>query len=120
MLDIEIQRVENELDLGTPDLYFSHFTTCGWIELKQFKLPKREKTEITIPFRPGQYGWIRRFSRAGTRVILICYTNNGVFAFEGERIKTVYYGIEDFLDKASFWRKEVDHELRDWLVGELI
>lgn len=97
-----LQRVENTVDLGTPDVFFARRAVIpgwpqGWIELKVMTLPLRKTTRITIPFRPGQYGWLRKATKAGVLALLLIKSNHGVHAFRGEDIQLQYTNDE-------FWK----------------
>lgn len=84
------QRVENEVNLGTPDIYFACKNGCGWIEAKSIPVPSRINTKIKVPFRGGQYAWlVDNFKHGGRSILAMLYDGKIRFA-EGELIKLEY------------------------------
>jgi len=68
-----IQRIESGMTgLGIPDVFFRTKASDGWMELKEVSWPIRETTLIKIPFRPGQYPWIKQYSLLCGNMFLIC------------------------------------------------
>lgn len=65
---ILLQRIEYQ---RVPDIFFRSETQEGWIELKC--LPTITY-KVTIPFRPGQFSWIRDYIRKGGTAYLFCST----------------------------------------------
>lgn len=106
------QSVENCVGAGTPDIYFSNSWNQGWSELKQFELPKRPTTQIVIDFRPGQYGWLRKFTKAGSLCMLICSTSVGLYVFIGKNIKRVYRNRQEFESLATLVRPRSYDDIR--------
>lgn len=106
---IEIKRMENEVDAGTPDAYYYTPFNEGWIEHKIIKsLPVKESTKIKIPFRPGQYGWLmERFSKCpGSVGFLVVQIMNTLYIFKNEGIKEEYtreelIGLSTYFEKFS-------------------
>lgn len=101
---ISLKRVENSMDTGTPDVYFTAVSNEGWIELKQIKsFPKRESTPIKIPFRPGQYAWLmsRYHMNPSTSGYLLIQIEDVLFLFKNEQIQEVYTR-EELLNKCCF------------------
>lgn len=93
----KIQRIENSLDIGTPDMFFCNKVHSGWIEAKQFKLPVRDTTPVQIPFRQGQYNWLRDLTDHGGLAILAMHTGDrrGYYYAVGKDIQEVYE-LSDF------------------------
>lgn len=83
--------------LGIPDLFFFDRETkrVGWIELKQiddFAEP------VKVPFRPGQYNWLRSYVQMGGTAYLICTsksTDEFWYVFAGPNIKLSYAEITE-------------------------
>lgn len=59
---IKIQPIESHGTGRIPDLFFRTSFIDGWIELKCID---RLSDTITIPWRPGQYPWIRDYVKLG-------------------------------------------------------
>ena len=90
---IDMHRIENSMELGTPDMHYTSMNNEGWAELKYIKeLPKRNDTTIKIPFRPGQYAWLRdRYNlNHQTYNWLILQIDDMLFMFLNESIKEEY------------------------------
>ena len=90
---IELKRIENDIELGTPDLYYYTIYTEGWIELKQIKsLPKQASTKIKIPFRPGQYAWLLDRVRLNPMLhsFLVVKIEERLYVFYNSQIQEAY------------------------------
>ena len=61
------ERVENEVKVGTPDVYFAHPRGKGWLELKSIKAwPRLESTPLKLPnWTTAQRAWMQEHSRMG-------------------------------------------------------
>jgi len=59
-----IQRIENTLDLGTPDAVYGLNYVTGLLEAKQ--LSRIPVHKFKVPFRPGQYAWYKRYAERKT------------------------------------------------------
>lgn len=112
-----IRRIENSLEIGTPDMYFCNERHSGWIESKQFKLPVRDTTPVHVPFRQGQYNWlIEHYTRGGLSILAI-HTGDrtGYYFATGKHIQKSYT-LEDFQKARETPNKQVgklmflDHE----------
>jgi len=66
----KVQRVEDKLSEGIPDINIAFAGEETWIELKEIKWPQREDTPIKIPLRRQQVRWIRERTEVG-RIIFI-------------------------------------------------
>jgi hypothetical protein len=88
---IMLQRIENRTG-RVPDIYYACSQSSGWIELKEIEMPKRKSTKIKIPFRPGQFPWIKRHLKYSEQIILLCSTKecDSWFIFRGYGIKERY------------------------------
>ena len=56
-----LTRIENRSG-GIPDIYFCNKYKSGWIELKEIKHIRKDRT-FKIPFRIGQLSWIKWHQR---------------------------------------------------------
>lgn len=80
---IMFKRVENMLEVGTPDIYFCNKLNRGWIESKEVDLGVKKATVI-IPFRPGQLDWLTLHEiKGGVSLVAIVtkdlYRRDGIF-----------------------------------------
>lgn len=86
-----IQRIESPSTLGIPDLYFYNQNSgeSGWAELKEIN---DFNPVVKIPWRPGQFKWMRTYVKRGGTGILICTSKHSDhwYFFYGERIKRSY------------------------------
>ncbi len=96
-----IVRVENMFDLGTPDTYFSTLYGCGWMELKCKRI-ERCRGEVKIPFRPGQYPWLRDHYQSGGLSILALWGDEGYYFFFNDAIQICYDTFTQVLSKGYF------------------
>lgn len=82
--------IENRIEIGTPDIWFANPLNRGWLEAKQFTLPKKADTPIKVPFRQGQYNWIMDEVDHGGIVLLGMLTDAGYFFAVNKKIQEVY------------------------------
>ena len=57
--------------IGIPDGYFRTRVAEGWIELKVINFHGQE--HVVIPFRRGQYNWLKRYADLGGRAFLFVF-----------------------------------------------
>jgi hypothetical protein len=62
---LDLRRVENVCEAGTPDVEGCYEGNGFWIELKGEDRPKRAETPVRFPVRPQQVNWHRKRRRAG-------------------------------------------------------
>lgn len=98
-----LQRIETgAIFVGVPDLFFRNALGEGWIEMKILqRFPLYAK--VKIPFRPGQFNWLQRYSRIGGNAILLIYMieTRLYYLFRNENIQIEYENKRDFLNHAS-------------------
>ena len=83
-----IMRIESHATmLGIPDVNFRTAYIEGWIELKQLK---KGHYVWRVPFRPGQYNWLKKQYMLNGIAILLATIDKQWYYFEGEDIKEVY------------------------------
>ncbi len=84
------QRIESNIDFGIPDLYYCiDVKHAGWIELKQ--TDKCLKNGIVkIPFRPGQYGWLKHHTSFSNNTFLFLWLQGYFYIFKGDNILEKY------------------------------
>ena len=97
---IRIQRIEQQC---VPDLFFRHKHGGGWIE---FKIVDTRGFNIKIPFRPGQFFWIKDYVLLGEQIYLFCIDMNAVLWIIRNRDIAQEYSIIDFktIAKPIYWR----------------
>lgn len=74
---LDIQRVENGVALGVPDVEGCLQGESFWIELKTSDRPKRATTRIRARFEDWQVPWLRRRCRAGGKAFLLIQVGSG-------------------------------------------
>jgi len=84
-----VQRIEDKLSQGIPDINMCVNGTELWIETKVFSWPKRYNTNIAITFQPFQLPWLRERISAGGRCLVVARErhNKLVFVFGSQAIK---------------------------------
>jgi hypothetical protein len=75
--------------LGVPDLFVRTHKVGAWCELKNIK--ERPTFPFKVPFRPGQYMWLKRHAVLGGTSILGIGTPIGIYFFCNDAIREVYY-----------------------------
>jgi hypothetical protein len=87
----KVQPVESGLTgLGIPDAYVRTRVVGLWIELKNLIYPVRDY--LLVPFRPGQYVWLRDHWKLGGISVLGIASVEGFFFFSNARIQQEYRG----------------------------
>lgn len=84
------KRIENSLEPGTPDIYFSNQNISGWMEAKKLVLGSKFIGEVKIPFRPAQFEWLKQHYEYGGVSVLGIISDWGIFFAINENIKKVY------------------------------
>ncbi|MEJ2248053.1 MAG: hypothetical protein P8Y70_00150 [Candidatus Lokiarchaeota archaeon] len=85
---IKLTRIENLFGC-VPDIYFTSNQLKGWIELKNIRYIRKDNT-IKVPFRPGQYPWIKNHLYFQKGIYLIVTINNKWFIKENNKIQEIY------------------------------
>lgn len=64
---IWLQRVENLVGNGMPDVYVAGACRGAWVELKSVRRPKRDATRLlgTSPLRTSQVNWLLKAATKG-------------------------------------------------------
>jgi len=99
--DCAFQSIESGgIAVGIPDAFFSsaRLNMRGWLELKNEG--EITKARYKVAFRPGQYSWMRRFSRQGTFCALVIAWEHGIAFFGPSDLKLEY--TRDEIMKSSF------------------
>lgn len=63
--ELHIQRIEDSLAAGVPDVELCIAGACGWLELKTGMYPVNADTPIRFPVRPEQVEWMNARGKAG-------------------------------------------------------
>ena len=79
-LRVDMQRHEDKLAVGIPDVSYGARGVQGWIELKQVARWRRDGT-IVVPWRPGQREWLNQRGRMGGRCWLLLRVGREVCLF---------------------------------------
>ena len=101
--DLHIQRIENGLEDGTPDVeYIIRGVMSGgvWIELKSAKRPARGTTCVSFRLRPAQGDWMQdRFEagdkRSGWLLQVGSGGNRAVYYLTGKHRSALYAGVTE-------------------------
>lgn len=101
-----MERVENSVGTGTPDVDGCLMGKTFKIELKTSARPARELTDVAVRFRPAQIPWMRRYAAAGGQVFVLVQVGSGATArrylIRGRDAATVEHGVpENELSKLS-------------------
>ena len=96
---IMLQRIEQQ---RVPDLFFRMPEREGWIE---FKVIDTNGFKVKIPFRPGQFAWIKEYTELGGNILLFCIDMNAVLWITKNCYIVKEYTIVDFkcLANPIFW-----------------
>jgi len=83
-----VQRLEDKMSVGIPDINVAMQGKEVWLELKEFKWPKRANTPVRVPLRPFQVSWIRERTLVGGIVYIVAreVTTGVVYLFNGLQI----------------------------------
>ena len=82
--DAQLQRIElGAVGPGVPDVNYCIGGMEGWLELKATE-------NWSVPFRPGQPGWIARRVRAGGRVFILTRRRHGGGPRKGEPVDELW------------------------------
>jgi len=66
----QLYRMENRIGIGTPDTHYSFDQgNSGWVELKQISKQIKNRKKVTVPYRPGQIGWLKKYN--GRKYVLL-------------------------------------------------
>jgi hypothetical protein len=82
--DCLLERVENSVARGTPDVAYTIRGASGWIELKSL----RPGSQV-VGLRPTQVVWLRACSRAGGRGWVLARRGDAIRIWSGEDVSTL-------------------------------
>lgn len=112
----QAQRVENRVGPNTPDVYFSHPTIHGWIELKVYNPPLRPDTRWRLPhWTAGQQEWARRYAASGSPVWLVVHFVNSdrIYLLAAEEALEAHGKIS-----LADFRRRYDSDAVSWKTGD--
>jgi len=113
------ERIENLVDEGTPDVYFTTTVngSMGWIELKYaHRWPKRPTTPLRLDhFTPAQKGWLKRHGMAGANVFVLLQVDREYFIFD-----YLCHGFLGEVPRSGLIENAVQHWSRSIPVTELV
>jgi len=78
---INLERVENMVADGTPDLYAKYYGSDCWIELKAVSMPKRKSTRVlgNKGLNPYQINWHLKHHIYGLRSFILIKAGKELF-----------------------------------------
>jgi hypothetical protein len=86
--DVLIERVENQLIAGMPDVHYVCRNGAGWIELKAAVVPVRPTTPLLGKggLSQEQINWHIKYSQfGGVSFVLVRYDVGGIFLVDGRK-----------------------------------
>ena len=101
---VKLQRIESgSTGLGIPDIFYRTLKYDGWIESKIIKTKLTKP--IVVPFRPGQFSWLRDYILLGGTAFLMVYIED---THDVAMLKNIYiqewYDVGDIIVKASMFK----------------
>jgi len=112
----EVQRVENLVGPGTPDLYYTlNKESTGWIELKYLESwPTHGSTVVRINhYTPQQRNWIKRFGSNGANVFLLLQVEKDYLIFDWEEAAIHVGNYPEFelrLVAIGQWKNRINYD----------
>ena len=110
-LGFDVQRHEDALSAGIPDLSYACGGADGWVELKSIGAwPKQEETPVRLGVRTEQVNWLERRGRTGSgRVFLFARVGSDqtFLLFHWHAVRAVAAGLP-----AAALRAEADRVWR--------
>ena len=105
--DLHLNRIENSVSQGMPDVEGCLRRVQFWIELKCEKRPANWGTKVRPKFRPAQPPWLRRRIEAGGRAFVLLQVGAGRdarrYLVRGDLADEMAAGVtEDWLESVSF------------------
>lgn len=98
--------------LGIPDMFLRTGKHSVWAEFKNAKYAIQ--LPYTVPFRPGQYRWLKDYYSLGGLSLLVIGTPEGIYIFRNESIKKQY--IKPLADCCNLFMPTVNGKVFiDWL-----
>lgn len=110
---VMIQRIESgSTGLGIPDTYVRTSKKSLWMELKNMYFPVT--INLVVPFRPGQYGWLKRHAKLGGISVLAIATPDGFYFYHNDTIQKEY--VAPLSASADLFLTRIDaRKIVEWL-----
>lgn len=112
---ILLQRIEDKLTLGIPDVHFCYEGKTGWIELKVLKdYPKKVNTPIKINhLTPHQKQWHKNYTKSLGKSFVLLKVNKDAFLFDGNNLgcltDSTIMGLKYVLSK-KYWENKINYD----------
>jgi len=91
--DVQVQPIESgTTGLGIPDVFIRTTKASAWVELKHEHYEPR--LPYKVPFRTGQYGWLKHHYTLGGISVLGLWFPSGLHLYVNEHIQEVYGNYE--------------------------
>jgi len=91
----KVQHIESgTTGCGIPDTYLSCPDVKGWIEFKLLGSILTVPRVLIVPYRAGQYAWLKNFSGAGTDCWLVLGFQEGIVVARNGEIQKDYLGSD--------------------------
>lgn len=118
LIELDPVRVENRVELGTPDVNLAEGT---WIELKWLRKPPARGGIVQVDhYSPQQRVWAIRRIRAGGKVFLLLKISNMWLLFKGDiAAKFLGYSTLKQLQEVAIkiWQQQLNNqEIKDILL----
>lgn len=98
---LHLQRVENSVGRGTPDVEGCLNGHSFWVELKVSESPSRAATSVKTGFEPQQIPWMVQRAKAGGAVFVLNQIGRRRYLLAREAILELQEGI-DLMPEASW------------------
>jgi hypothetical protein len=117
-----IERIENVLAAGTPDVNFCIDGVDGWLEIKSAVEPKRETSKLLKhKLSQDQMNWFKRESNSGGRSYILICTDIRWILIDGRDADSINSMDVNELCGISIWTRchpiPIGHRLRNVLKG---
>lgn len=99
-----LDRIENVVGVGTPDVNFCINGVDGWIEMKSPKEPVRKTSKLlNHPLNQDQKNWFLRQCNAGGRAFILICTNKRWMLIDGSLADVINDMTVNELWKIASW-----------------
>lgn len=99
--DAQLERIENAVARGTPDVAYTIRGAAGWIELKHVRNGSDQ-----VGLRPMQVVWMRALTRAGGKGWILARRGNEIRLWSGDdaaALATVGWRLRPRLELTKPW-----------------
>ena len=110
-----LQRIESGgTGRGIPDFFFKTIYDEGWIELKEITITS---CRISVPWRPGQLPWIKKYAQLRGNIILLMTYKKSTYTIGWEETWIAIRGL-DIIDRDRYETIE-EFEAATFFMGSL-